>query len=296
MLFPTMLIAFAVAGPQAAAVEPITLDAQMRPMIAVSIDGNPPVDMLMDTAAQSSVLTTALAEMLGLPPTDEPVTVNGVAGSMTARAHGVRRMTSALFDVRDTAVVALPRIGITRARGILGIDLFAGRKLVFDLAGRRLSVDASGPAAADHVAVRGSIDAKGLLHVPVTIDGVVIDALVDTGAEGSVANGAALRALGWHDDDPRLKADGTITGATIGGTIVRRGTVGRVALGPVGFRGVPLTFTGSIDGAPRLILGMDMLGLLQRFALDLPRAELQLYIPPAATPPAPPPPPARTGS
>lgn len=283
-MFHAVLIACAFAAPQVA-YEPITFDARMRPMVAVRIDGSPPVDMLMDTAAQSSVLTEALAESMELPPVQEAVVVNGVAGSVMARAHHVRRMRNALFDARDTAVVALPGIGVTQARGILGIDLFSGRKLVFDLAARRLAVDTSGPAVADHVAVRGRVDAKGLLHVPVTIDGVVIDALVDTGAEGSVANGAVLRALGWHDDDPRLKANGTITGATIGGTTVRRGTVDLVTLGPVGFRGVPLTFTPFEEGTPRLILGMDMLGLLQRFALDLPRGELQLYVPPAATPP-----------
>lgn len=262
--------------------EPIRFDAKKRPMIAVHLGDGPPVDMLVDTAAQSSVITGAVAAAQGLQPTGETVTVNGVAGSVVARSYHVRRMASGLFNVPDTSVIALPRVGVTEAGGIVGIDLFAGRKLTFDLAGQKVTAGESGPPPADDVPIRGSVDAKGLLHVPVTIDGVVIDALVDTGAEGSVANGAALRALGWREDDPRLTANGTITGATVGGTIVRRGMVGRITLGPVGFSTVPLTFTGGMGGTPRLILGMDMLGLLQRFALDLPRAELQVYVPPKA--------------
>lgn len=283
-MLATCLLAAPAAIAAAQPAEPIRFDGKMRPMIAVRFDREPPVDMLVDTAAQSSVLTTTLAAALRLRQEAEPAIVNGIAGSVTVPRYHVPRMASALFDLRDAALVALPRVGVTEARGIIGIDLFAARKLTFDLVARHLSIAPSAPPAPDHVAVPGRVDGKGLLHVPVTIDGVVVDALVDTGAEGSVANGAVLRALGWRDDDPRLRSSGTITGATSGGTLVRRGTVRRVALGPVGFGDVPLTFTGSPDAAPRLILGMDMLGLLQRFALDLPRGELQLYIPPAPTP------------
>lgn len=262
---------------------PMQLDGKLRPMAAVRLNESATVDMLVDTGAQSSLLTTALVESLTLPKTGEVVTVNGAAGSMPAPVIAIRRMTTPLFDLRDTTLVALPRIGVTQAQGIVGMDLFTGRKLTFDLAARQMSVADSGPAAADYATIRGMVKGNGLLHVPVTIDGVVIDALVDTGAEGSVANDAALRALGWRDDDPRLKANGTMSGATAGSASVRRGTVGMISLGPVNFRTVPLTFSGAADPTPRIILGIDMLGLLQRFALDLPRGELQVYVPPRPT-------------
>ncbi len=281
-----------VAALQAPASAPLQLDGKLRPMTAVRMNESTTVDMLVDTGAQSSLLTTALAQSLALPRTGEEVTVNGAAGSTTAPVVAIRRMTTPLFDLKDATLIALPRIGVTQAQGIVGMDLFAGRKLTFDLVARQLSVADSGPAPAGHATIKGVIAGSGLLHVPLTVDGVVIDALVDTGAEGSVANDAALRALGWRDDDPRLKANGTMSGATAGSAAVRRGTVGMVSLGPVNFRNVPLTFTGSADATPRIILGIDMLGLLQRFAVDLPRGELQIYVPPRPTASAPP----RTGS
>lgn len=284
-MFSTIIAAAAVVASQPA--DAIRLDQQGRPMIAVQIDDRGPFDLLVDTAAQTSVLTTSLVEMIGLNPLDKQMTVNGVAGRADAAYYPITRMQTASFDLHDVAILALPRIGITQARGIIGIDLFADRKLVFDLTNRQLRSTASGPAGSGTVAVKGTINAKGLLTVPITIDGVVVDALVDTGAEGSVANAAAMALLGWHDNDPRLRAYGTITGATRGGNVVRRGVVGKVTLGPVTFRNVPLVFTGQADQPPRIILGMDMLGLLSQFALDLPRGELQILVPPRPSTPSP---------
>ncbi len=284
-MFSTIIAAAVVmAAPQT---DGIRLDQKSRPMIAVQIDDRGPFDMLVDTAAQTSVLTTSLVEMLLLAPLDKRMTVNGVSGPMDAAYYPIRRMQTASFDLHDVAILALPQIGVTQARGIIGIDLFADRKLVFDLTNRQLHTAPSGPAEAGAIAVKGKTNAKGLLTVPITIDGIVVDALVDTGAEGSVANAAAMSLLGWRDDDPRLRSYGTITGATQGGKVVRSGTVGKVSLGPVTFRNVPLLFTGQSDQPPRIILGMDMLGLLSQFALDLPRGELQILVPSRpATPPA----------
>lgn len=264
----------------------IRLDQKGRPMIAMQIDDRGPFDMLVDTAAQTSVFTTALVEMLGLTPLDKRMTVNGVSGRMEAAYYPIGRMQTASLDLHNVAILALPQIGVTQARGIIGIDLFADRKLVFDLANRQMRAIASGPAEPGTIAVKGKVNEKGLLTVPITVDGVVIDALVDTGAEGSVANAAAMALLGWRDDDPRLRTYGTITGATQGGSGVRSGIVGKVALGPVTFGNVPLLFTGQADQPPRIILGMDMLGLLRQFALDLPRGELQILVPSPPVPPS----------
>lgn len=281
-----MIFAFACAALTLAATpvdEPIRFDAKRRPVVSIRIDDRSAVDMLVDTAAQTSLLTQTASAALALPPTGDQVTVNGVAGSVAAPVVAVRRMHNALIDVRDTALIAVANIGVTDAQGILGMDLLQGRRLVFDLTARQVTATGSSAAPAGYVAVAGRRDDKGLLHVPVTIDGVNVDALVDTGAEGSVADAATLRLLGIRDDDPRLKANGTITGAATGGRAVRRATVGRLSLGPVTFRDVPLTFTARDDEKPRLILGMDLLGPMQRFAVDLGRAELQIHVPPQDT-------------
>ncbi len=119
----------------------------------------------------------------------------------------------------------------------------------------------------------------------VEIDGVAFTALVDTGAAVSVASGGALSALGWAQTDPSLTPAGQIRGATQHGTTVLSGTVGRIKLGPVNFRDVPLIFAADgpaeagADGGPNLILGADLLNGLEAYALDFPRGELQIRIP-----------------
>ncbi|MEJ8630022.1 hypothetical protein P0F65_09745 [Sphingomonas sp. I4] len=49
-----------------------------------------------------------------------------------------------------------------------------------------------------------------------TLDGVRIPALIDTGAAVTIINAAAFRLLGWSDSDPRLSDGGEIRGASAG--------------------------------------------------------------------------------
>ena len=123
------------------------------------------------------------------------------------------------------------------------MEMFTQNRVVFDNAADRLTVEPTGAPAEGFVAVAGRLSDSGLLEVPVEIDGVTFKALVDTSV--SAASGGALSALGWTENNPRLAPAGAIRGATRHGTTVLKGTVGRIRLGPVNFRDVPLIFTAA---------------------------------------------------
>lgn len=213
--------------------------------------------------------------------------IAGASGQVQADLYGVDRFSTDLFDAEGVALLALPNAGATEARGIVGMEMFAGGRLTFDPAAHAVTYQPSDAPAERYAVVKGRLDETGLLVVPVEIDGVAFDALVDTGAAVSVASGGALKALGWGPSDPRLKPAGAITGAGRQETSVQSGHVALVRLGPVNFRDLNLVFTPDVPAEkasetapkPTLILGSDLLGALDAFALDFPKAELLIRVP-----------------
>lgn len=265
-------------------VSPLTRDTRGRPTIDVQINGRGPFRLVVDTAAQTSLLAPDLIESLGLPAVGE-MGIGGVSGQQQSTIYGVDRFETSFFDAQDVGLLALLNANITEAKGIMGMEMFGQDRLMFDNVAQRLESQSSGAAVEGYVSIKGHLNDSGLLEVPVEIDGVAFKALVDTGASVSVASGGALKALGWTAADPRLSAAGAIRGATRHGTAVQQGKVGRVRLGPVTFRDVPLIFVADeteAQGAvatPALILGSDLLNNLDAFALDFPKAELHVRIP-----------------
>lgn len=260
--------------------ETMRVDIKGRPMIRVSIDGRAPFDVIVDTGATSSVIQRDAAEALGLPKTGADLQVSGVAGGETASLFQVRTLSSRLFSAQGVSLPGLSGIGTTQAKAIIGMDMFADRKLVFDRGLQEVRVTPSGPAEAGAITLRGKMSHDGLI-IPLTINGVEIEGLVDSGADGSVVGSSVLRALGWKSGDPRLTAFGQISGAGAGSGSASIATMDSIALGPAIFKGVRVVFADGMalapgeTGKPRMIVGLDILNRLQTYALDFPRVELQ---------------------
>jgi predicted aspartyl protease len=260
--------------------QPLGHDDRGRPQIDVSVNEQGPFPMVVDTAAQSSLMSPDLAAALKLQPMDSDLSINGATGSTKAQIYPVDHFASALFDEKMVGVLMFPNPGTTSARGIVGMEHFGEGKLTFDRTNARLSFGPSAPAGTGFATHKGELHG-GLLVVPLTLDGVAMKATVDTGAGVTIANAAALKALGWSVDDSRLVAAGTIRGATAAQSAIRMGRIGKMQLGPVGLSNVPVYFNFGDTSAsePMVILGSDILGLLDAYALDFPRAELQIRIP-----------------
>jgi predicted aspartyl protease len=259
-------------------------DRAGRPVISTRFNGLGPFDMVVDTGAQSTVIAPSLAQDLRLAPLPgESISVVGVSGSAQVALYPVDELDTDLFSARFVALPGLPNPGSTNARGILGMEYFARGKLSFDHREARLTFSASAAAPQGWSALKGRLEENGLLHVPVSVEGVVFDALVDTGASATIINWAAMASLGWQRDDPRLKAAGGIRGATQAATSVLSTRIDKVQIGPARLSNVPVVVTVPAHGAsaetPSIILGIDVLGALARYAVDFPRAELQISVP-----------------
>ncbi len=130
---------------------PFVLDDQRAPRLTIKVNG---VDTpaLLDTGARGTILNWAAAKAIGLSA-DTPgvVVASQVQGSST---HGTASVKTRLDRVElGAAVVAAPQVRIAdlpifqvigfkpdEPAVILGLDLFAGRRLVIDHPGGRLLI------------------------------------------------------------------------------------------------------------------------------------------------------------
>ena len=278
LLAPSLLFAQTHIKPQQSA--EIRYDSRNRPVIATQVNQQGPYYMVVDTAAESSLMMPALAKQLKLESFDTGLTINGATGSMTARAFPVDSFTSELFDLSYVGLLSLPNSGSTEAAGIIGMDLFAQNALIFDVIRGQLQVAPSGQIKGRYVSLDAITDGSLLVSIMVKINGVEIPALIDTGAAVTLANFATLKALGWHSEDSKLVDDGEIRGATADTHAIKLGKVNSLALGSITLHDVPVRFTTQHDGQPAsLILGSDILNNLLGFAIDFPKQQFLIKLP-----------------
>lgn len=265
---------------------PLQHDSRGRPVMTVTVNGQGPFPMVVDTAAQTSLLTRALADELKLKPLSHRMQVTGATATAAARLYPVERMTNPLLNARRIALVELTNSGVTEARGIIGMEFFGNRRLLVDRSTRTIAALPSGPAGPGYATIAGQATPEGFVAVPLTLDGVRIPAVIDSGAAVTVANAAALRLLGWSENDPRLTDGGEIRGASAGGQKIRSARIGALSIGRIALSNVPVMIADDGNAVPSIILGSDLLNLFPGYAVDFPRRELHIKLPPKPAAPA----------
>lgn len=286
-MFTPILAALALLLQQPPVSSHMRADAQGRPVIAVQVNGGAPMDFVVDTAASQHVLMPRLVQRMALRSAAGGASLQGASGIETAPLYDLATLSSAAFLHADVQAVGLPNGAATEAWGIVGMEDFDGHRVSFDRERMRFTVQPSGPAG-EGMASLPALLLGTFAIVEVQVEGVAVLALVDSGAARTVANPAAMEALGWAFDDPRLTAARPVGGATTHEIEARSGVIGGLRLGPASFEDVTLTFSDlpvfaalGMGDLPALILGSDILNQLPSYAIDYPRSEMHLKAPTA---------------
>jgi len=256
-----------------------------RMTVPVTIQGQGPFDFLIDTGAQATVLSRALADRLMLHDRDT-ATLVGMASSRTVETTPIDdfNLGSRTFYIRQAPVVEGEHIG--DADGILGLDSLQNQRVLLDFAKREISVaDAEqlGGNRGYEIVVRARERLGQLIITTARLDGVQVDVIVDTGAQGSVGNLALLERLRRNKELANTEMT-DINGITLGGVV-------RVAreldLGRASVQNFPILFADSrpfhslgLADKPALILGMSELKLFRRVAIDFKTRRVLFDLPP----------------
>jgi len=171
-------------------------DSAGRAVALININGQGPFRFIIDTGANRSVLSQALATRLGLSHSGAGV-VHSIDGAQPAMMVNVEALSFGALRLSggETPVLDGPMLG--GEHGLLGVDGMAGRMLHVDFTKNCVEIYEN----AGQVSTKGwsSVPARmrfgSLLMVPGDIMGVKVNVLIDTGSEISLANGHFREAL-----------------------------------------------------------------------------------------------------
>jgi predicted aspartyl protease len=256
-----------------------------RLTVPVTIQGQGPFHFMLDTGAQATVLSIALADRLMLTDRHDAVLV-GMASRKAVQTTMIPdfALGSRTFPIRVAPLVEAENIG--GADGILGIDSLQGQRVMLDFKKQQIAVaDAKqlGGNRGFEIIVKAREKLGQLIITHASIDGVRTAVLVDTGAQGTVGNPALLRVL-RHNQRVGESLMTDVNGEAVSG-ITRLS--GALKIGRAGINNFPVTFADSptfhvlgLTDQPAIILGMSELKLFNRVAIDFEQRRILFDLPP----------------
>ncbi len=271
-----------VSAPEPRYVAPTTRDRIGRIWAPVYLDGKGPFRLVLDTGANRSAVIARVADVLG----------DRARSSATARLYGatgtaivpIIRVDELVVGDLMLAPVKLPVVldVFGGADGVLGNEGLHDKRIVIDFKHDSISIKRSRREppgdgfktmpitfARDHLPI---IDAR-VGHIPVK-------AIIDTGAPDSLGNMALLNALKQRVGDT---ADMEIEGVTLDIEHGYRARIPTIYLQAIEVRGAALNFGDvyifqhwRMTSEPTIMLGMDVLGVMDQIIIDYRTRELHL--------------------
>ena len=270
-------------------VEVLALESERyrRMTVPVTIGGEGPFRFMLDTGAEATVVSRALADRLALNDR-KPAILVGMASRVpieTAEIYDVA-LGSRSFYIRSAPVVEGANIG--DADGILGLDSLQDQRVLLDFVNGRISIaDAAdlGGNRGYEIVVKARRKLGQLIITEARLDGVRVNVVVDSGAQGSIGNPALQQRFrrSRHMGETELT---DINGATMSGAVKlgEKLEIGRATLEniPIMFADSPTFHALDLSDQPALILGMEQLKLFRRVAIDFKTRRVLFDLPPQA--------------
>jgi clan AA aspartic protease (TIGR02281 family) len=227
--------------------------------------------MMIDTGAARSSISSELAAQLHLPQSrSRKITVHGIGGEMKAArpvvAHDFRLGNGFLKDYDLTVInYAGGKKGIPGApAGLLGIDLLSGFELEFDFPNRMLTLytpeNCSGkflPWTGPYETIEGQRQFDGQLQIPIRLNKVDINAVIDTGASSSALGIDTADDVGVPESALQLDRKSMSMGASGVPQQAYQHRFDSLTVGETTYRHVPLSVQDEHFGVMQMILGMD---------------------------------------
>jgi predicted aspartyl protease len=278
----------ALADPEPLFAAPTRLDRIGRVMTHVKINGKGPFRFVIDTGASRSTLAPHLAKSLGLTHSvGRNVMLNGVTGAAEVPTVAVQSIEigALKFENQNLPVIFTSIMG--NADGILGVAGFHDQRIDVDFKRDRVLVSES-TGRRPHfsmVTARAVRNDTGLMILDVRVGRrIKAKAVIDTGAERTLGNLALQEAMNKGRRKKRDPVSAVVHGATpdiADGDVqeIKEASIGDMKLSnlEVIFADFHVFKLWGLDQEPALLIGMDMLGVLERLVIDYRRNEVSMY-------------------
>jgi len=246
------------------------------------------LDRIGRTGASRSTLAPHLAKALNLVPSvGRNVMLNGVTGAAEVFTVAVDsiQIGALRFEKQDLPVIFTSIMG--NADGILGVAGFQDQRIDVDFKRDRVSVLTSNGKRPHYsmVTARADRNDNGLMIVDVRVGRrIKAKAVIDTGAERTLGNLALQREMNKNRRKKREVVSAVVHGATpdiADGDVqeIKEATMGDMTLTnmEVIFADFHVFKLWGLQEQPAMLIGMDMIGVLDRLVIDYRRNEVSMY-------------------
>lgn len=273
-----------VQAPEPRYAAPTLRDQIGRIWAPVYIDGKGPFRLVLDTGASHSAVTASVARALGIAlDGSSPIKLNGVTGWAAVPAIRVESLLVGDLLMKSIELPIVPD-ALGGADGVLGTEGLLDKRIDIDFRNDRITIKRSHdrPAPYGYVTVPLEISRNRLLTTDAYVGSIRVTAVIDTGAQSSVANLALRKALLQRRSHYAFSQD-RIIGAT--DTVAEGDGTGipAISLGDIQIWGAHITLgdmhifdVWKMTSKPAILIGMDALGRVDELVIDYRRGELQI--------------------
>lgn len=250
------------------------VDAYGRPTAKVMVNGSGPYSFMVDTGSSATVLAERHVLALGAPIVGM-ATVAGTTGVSEVQVAQIDKLQSGVVAKSNLRVAVLKDQSIPTIDGILGGDVFAGRRLVFNIREKMVRVENTRRTIRTSTTVNMRVRNGLLAEVEGRVGSVDAKLMLDTGAESCIANLALSEAL--RRKHPRqTRIDNVriygVTGHELVGQYINLPRVNLKAF-TVDDAGcvaadAPIFDIWGLKDEPAMIVGVSLLALLDSFSID----------------------------
>ena len=269
-------------------VAPTRRDRIGRIWAPVLVNGQGPFRLVLDTGASHSALTPGLAQALGITlDASSTVKLRGATGSATVPMVPVRSLEVGDLLLEPRRLPVIPD-ALGGAEGVLGMDGLANKRIHIDFRRDHITIMRSRNerATTGYSTIPVKFLRGRLLVVDGFIGGVPVKAVIDTGGQATLGNEALRAALAERRRRQALAAmPDDVTGATLDVQVGSRIDTPALAIGEIMVRNPAMTFADfaifehwKMKDEPAMLIGMDVLGLLDTLIIDYRRKELQIKL------------------
>jgi predicted aspartyl protease len=278
---PAQIDSVLVTAPEPRYVAPTLRDRIGRIWAPVMINGKGPYRLVLDTGANSSAVINSVVANLGVPLHEKKVRLHGVTGSaVVPTIHAESMEIGDLFlDGAKLPVVADVFGG---AEGILGTKGLQDKRIFIDFGNDLIQITKSRNQAppAGFIRLPITVTRGQLLMFDIRIGNIKTKAILDTGAQLTLGNNALREALIRR---AREGVDQSVVGVTLDVQEGKSFTVPPIGLGGIEIRNMRVTFgemfifdKWDMNDTPALLVGMDVIGSLDKLVIDYKQRELHL--------------------
>jgi predicted aspartyl protease len=266
-------------------------DDALRMTVPVMVNGQGPFQFVIDTGADRTVISSELAERLGLPEAGK-ARLHAMGGERDVRIVAIDSVQVSTNTARNVRAASLPARNLG-ADGLLGIDSLQGQRIIMDFKAQTMTVVPSSKNAPTPVEDEGMIvvTAKTRLGQLVMVDadanGQKVWVVVDTGAENSVGNSRLKRLMIKRNSKLPVKVvemSDVLGKRTPADYIV----VDNMRVGNIAMKNSPIAFADAhpfklfdLTTKPAMLLGMEGLRSFSRVSVDFTSRKIKFLLPQA---------------